>query len=65
MYVCMPAYVCGCIWSYRVVNNIRNFINISFFPRRWDVSSTQECVPISVSIFRIPQMVEVWRATVE
>jgi hypothetical protein len=36
-----------------------------FFPWRWGGSSTQEWMPTYVSISRIPQMIWVWRATVE
>jgi hypothetical protein len=32
---------------------------------RWGGSSTQACVPTYVSILCIPQMIQVWRATVE
>jgi hypothetical protein len=36
-----------------------------FFSWRWGGSSTQACMPTYVSILRIPQMIRVWRATVE
>jgi hypothetical protein len=37
----------------------------TFFPWRWGGSSTQPWMPAYVSILRIPQMIWVWRATVE
>jgi hypothetical protein len=36
-----------------------------FLPWRWGGSSTQAWMPTYVSILRIPQMIWVWRATVE
>jgi hypothetical protein len=36
-----------------------------FFPWRWGGSSTQAWIPTYVSILRIPQMIRVWRVTVE
>jgi hypothetical protein len=36
-----------------------------FFPWRWGGSSTQAWMPTYVSILRIPQMIWIWRATVE
>jgi hypothetical protein len=36
-----------------------------FFPWRWGGSSTQAWMPTYVSILRVPQMIWVWRATVE
>jgi hypothetical protein len=36
-----------------------------FFAWRWGGSSTQAWMPTYVSILRIPQMIWVWRATVE
>jgi hypothetical protein len=38
---------------------------IRFFPWRWGGSSTQARMPTYVSILRVPQMIRVWRATVE
>jgi hypothetical protein len=36
-----------------------------FFPWRWGGSSTQAWMPTYISILRIPQMIWVWRTTVE
>jgi hypothetical protein len=38
---------------------------IYFFPWRWGGSSTQAWMPAYVSMVNIPQMIWVWRATVE
>jgi hypothetical protein len=38
---------------------------VTFFPWRWGGYSTQAWMPIYVSILHIPQMIWVWRATVE
>jgi hypothetical protein len=50
-------------------NNMKEMSRISpgviFFPWRWGRSSTQAWMPTYVSILRIPQMIWVWRATVE
>jgi hypothetical protein len=40
-------------------------MNRIFFPWRWGGSSAQAWMPTYVSILRIPQMIWVWRATVE
>jgi hypothetical protein len=37
----------------------------AFFSWRWSGSSTQAWMPAYVSILRIPQVIWVWRATVE
>jgi hypothetical protein len=51
------------------VSEVRNVPIIrvmnTFFPWRCDGSSTQALMPTYVSILRIPQMIWVWRATVE
>jgi hypothetical protein len=39
--------------------------SLTFFPWRWGGSSTLAWMPTYVSILRIPQMIWLWRATVE
>jgi hypothetical protein len=57
----------GCLVPWSVYLSDEILIQLKpFFPWRWGGSSTQAWVPtFYVSILRIPQMIWVWRATVE
>jgi hypothetical protein len=57
-YICNHCYV-------ECLNTTRLHLPCSFSPWRWGRSSTQAWMPTYVSILRIPQMIRVWRETVE